>query len=86
MAFFICSAVYSTTATSCATSPVSAAPRAWPSSNVLCGLTLTNTISTAAQSGWKRCTISAMPSKMTFSRAGSAPPSMLSVAIVPLTT
>jgi hypothetical protein len=34
------------------TSAASAAPRAWPSSSVLCGLTLTKTISTEAQSGW----------------------------------
>jgi hypothetical protein len=50
-AFFICSAVYSATGRPPATSAASAAPRAWPSSNVLCGLTLTNTISTDAASG-----------------------------------
>ena len=33
------------------TSEASAAPRAWPSSSVLCGLTLTNTISTDAHCG-----------------------------------
>jgi len=49
MAFFICSAVYSDTASERDTSAASAAPRACPSSSVLCGLTLTNTISTAAQ-------------------------------------
>ncbi len=51
MAFFICSAVYSATVTLLDTSPVIAAPRAWPSSSVLCGLTFTNTISTEAQVG-----------------------------------
>ena len=50
-AFFICSAVYSDTARSVDTSAVSAAPRAWPSSSVDCGLTLTKTISTEAQVG-----------------------------------
>ena len=44
-------AVYSATASSCETSAESAAPRAWPSSSVACGLTLTNTISTEAQVG-----------------------------------
>jgi hypothetical protein len=51
-AFFICRAVYSATGRLAFTSAVSAAPRAWPSSRVDCGLTFTNTISTAAASGW----------------------------------
>ena len=51
IAFFICSAVYSATASSSATSADSAAPRAWPSSSVDCGLTLTKTISIEAQVG-----------------------------------
>src|SRR6218665_1688534 len=51
-AFFICSAVYSATGKWLATKAVIQAPRAWPSSRVDCGLTLTNTISTAAASGW----------------------------------
>ena len=52
MAFFICSAVYSATGRPPDTSAASAAPRAWPSSSVLCGLTLTKTISTDAHVGW----------------------------------
>ena len=51
IAFFICSAVYSATGSPPETSAASAAPRACPSSSVLCGLTLTNTISTEAQAG-----------------------------------
>src|SRR6218665_1889929 len=47
-AFFICSVVYSATGKWLATRAVIQAPRAWPSSRVDCGLTLTNTISTAA--------------------------------------
>ena len=52
MAFFICTAVYSATGRSAATRAASAAPRAWPSSSVLCGFTFTNTISTEAAAGW----------------------------------
>ena len=44
-------AVYSATGSPPDTSAASAAPRAWPSSSVLCGLTLTKTISAQAQSG-----------------------------------
>ena len=51
MAFFICSAVYSATGNPPDTSAARAAPRAWPSSSVLCGLTLTNTISAEAHCG-----------------------------------
>jgi crossover junction endodeoxyribonuclease RuvC len=50
-ACFICRAVYCDTGKSDDTSAVIAAPRAWPSSRVDCGLTLTNTISTVAASG-----------------------------------
>ena len=49
--FFICRAVYSATGSPAVTSAASAAPRAWPSSRVDCGLTFTNTISTTACSG-----------------------------------
>ena len=42
---------YSATSRSAPTSAVIAAPRAWPSSRVECGLTLTNTFSMAAQCG-----------------------------------
>jgi hypothetical protein len=47
----ICSAVYSATGSPAVTSAASAAPRAWPSSSVLCEMTLTKTIPTTAQSG-----------------------------------
>src|SRR5471032_634490 len=43
-----CSAVYSATLSSASTSAQMAAPRAWPSSKVDCGLTLTKTFSMAA--------------------------------------
>jgi hypothetical protein len=44
--------VYSATGSFAVTSAAIAAPRAWPSSSVDCGLTLTKTISTAACCGW----------------------------------
>jgi hypothetical protein len=47
-----CKAVYSATGRFAVTSAAIAAPRAWPSSSVDCGLTLTKTISTAACCGW----------------------------------
>ena len=52
-ACFTCSAVYSMTGSSASTAAEIAAPRAWPSSSVDCGLTLTNTFSMATSVG--RC-------------------------------
>lgn len=52
-----------------------AAPRAWPSSRVEAGLTLTNTCSTAASVGWCRRVTSAMPSRMARMRSGNGAPS-----------
>ncbi len=46
-----CRAVYSATSKSAPTNAQIAAPRAWPSNSVDCGLTLTKTFSIAAQSG-----------------------------------
>jgi len=56
-----CRAVYSPTGRPVDTRAVMAAPRAWPSSRVDWGLTLTNTFSTAACSGAWVATISRMP-------------------------
>ena len=46
-----CRAVYSATGRPASTAAAIAAPRAWPSSSVECGLTLTNTFSTATSVG-----------------------------------
>jgi hypothetical protein len=51
-----------------------AAPRAWPSSSVDSGLTLTNTFSTATWSGACSAITSLRLSRITFRRSGSAIP------------
>ena len=50
-ACFTCSAVYSATGRPASTAAQIAVPRAWPSASVDCGLTLTNTFSTATSAG-----------------------------------
>ena len=62
------------------------APRAWPSSRVDWGLTLTNTISTEDTSGSYRAATSVMPSNKIFSRPGRSPSASVVVRMVPLAT
>src|SRR5258707_14734693 len=51
-----------------------AVPRAWPSASVDCGLTLTNTFSTATSPGPCSAMISPSPSRITFRRVARSPP------------
>ncbi len=71
---FTWSAVYSATGSPASTAAQIAVPRAWPSASVDCGLTLTNTFSTATSAGPCAAMISFRPSRIAFSRAARSPP------------
>jgi hypothetical protein len=78
---FTCKAVYSETGSPHATAAQIAAPRACPSSNVDCGLTLTNTFSTATCPGRCSAMTSLKLSRIALRRSGS---SASGVRITPL--
>src|SRR5581483_4288035 len=70
---FTCSAVYSATGRPAITAAQIAVPRAWPSSKVDCGFTLTKTFSIATSTGPCSAITSRRPSSSTFSRAARSP-------------
>src|SRR6185436_11088587 len=72
-ACFTWSAVYSATGRPAITAAQIAVPRAWPSSSVDCGLTLTKTFSIETSCGRFDAMISAIPSRMHLSRVARSP-------------